>query len=140
MNRVDLIGRLTADPELRYAPSTGKAVTKFTIAIDRQMSKEQKEQAQQAGKPTADFIRIIVWGKTAEHCGNYLAKGRLVSVEGSIITGSYETAAGEKRYTTEVAANKVQFLERAKDTAPSDNFNYGGDFMPADIPDEEIPF
>lgn len=140
MNRVDLIGRLTADPELRYTPSTGKAVTKFTVAIDRQMSKEQKKQAQQSGKPTADFIRVIAWGKIAENSANFLAKGRLVAVEGSIITGSYQANTGEKRYTTEVAASKVQFLEKAKDNSPSNDFNYGEDFIPADIPDEEIPF
>lgn len=140
MNRVELIGRLTADPELRFTPSTGKAVTKFTLAIDRQMSREQKEQAKAANRPTTDFIRVIAWGKTAENCANYLAKGRLISVEGSIVTGSYTTQTGEKRYTTEVAASNVQFLERAKDNGPSDNFNYGEDFMPVDIPDEEVPF
>ena len=75
MNSVVLIGRLTRDPELRFIPSTGMAVTKFTLAVDREMSREKKQEAASQGKQTADFIGITVFGKTAEISANYLSKG-----------------------------------------------------------------
>ncbi len=119
MNQVVLIGRLTRDPELRYISGSGTAVTQFTLAVDKQLSREKKQQFEQQGKPTADFIRIVVWGKQAENCANYLAKGRLVAVQGAINTSSYKTNTGETRYSTDVVANKVQFLEWGD--RPADN-------------------
>ncbi len=119
MNHVVLIGRLTRDPELRYISGSGTAVTQFTLAVDKQLSREKKQQFEQQGKPTADFIRIVVWGKQAENCANYLAKGRLVAVQGSINTSSYKNNAGETRYSTDVVASKVQFLEWGD--RPTDN-------------------
>ncbi len=110
MNHVVLIGRLTRDPELRYI-SSGTAVSQFTLAVDKQLSRDKKQQFEQQGKPTADFIRIVVWGKQAENCANYLVKGRLVAVQGSINVSSYKNNAGETRYSTDVVANNVQFLE-----------------------------
>ncbi len=110
MNHVVLIGRLTRDPELRYI-SSGTAVTQFTLAVDKQLSRDKKQQFEQQGKPTADFIRIVVWGKQAENCANYLTKGRLVAVQGAINTSTYKNNAGETRYSTDVVANNVQFLE-----------------------------
>lgn len=109
MNNVVLIGRLTRDPEMRQI-STGTANTTFTLAVDRQLSREKKQEMESKGQPTADFIRIVVWGNQAEHCANYLAKGRLVAVQGRIQTGSYEKD-GQRIYTTDVVANNVQFLE-----------------------------
>ncbi len=100
MNCVTLIGRLTKDPELRQAGQT--PVASFTLAVDRPMSKEK----------TADFIRIACFGKTAENCEKFLSKGRLVGIQGRIQTGSYKTQSGETRYTTDVYAERVEFLDK----------------------------
>ena len=70
MNCVILIGRLTRDPELRYIPNTGTPVATFSLAVDKQLSKEKKMELEAQGRPTADFINIVVWGKQAEHCAN----------------------------------------------------------------------
>ncbi len=112
MNSVVLIGRLTKDPELRYLPSgNNTALARFTLAVDRLLSKEKKAEMESRNQPTADFINITVWGKQAENVSNFVSKGRLVAVEGRIQTGSYEAKDGTRRYTTEVVANRVQFLE-----------------------------
>ncbi len=110
LNNVNLIGRLTKAPELRYL-NNGTATAQFTLAVDKQLSKDKKQQFEQQGKPTADFMRIVTWGKTAEHCANYLDKGRLVAVTGSISTGKYADNNGDTRYTFDVVAQNVQFLE-----------------------------
>ncbi len=111
MNKVVLIGRLTRDPELRYLTTgSNTAVARFTLAVDKQLSKEKKLEMESRNQPTADFINIVVWGKLAETCSNYLAKGRLTAVSGRIQTGSYEKE-GRRVYTTEVVAENVQFLE-----------------------------
>ena len=124
MNSVILIGRLTRDPELRFIPGSGTAVANFTIAVDKGLSKEKKQQMETQGKPTADFIRVVVWGKRAETCANFLAKGRLVAVNGSITTSSYKSQTGETRYSTDVLANNVEFLEWGdkKDAPRKDDF------------------
>ena len=111
MNNVILIGRLTKDPELKYIPGSGTAVSNFTLAVDRGLSKSKKEEMKQQNKPTADFVRIVVWGKQAENCANYLAKGRLVAVNGSIHTSTSENTDGSKSYYTDVNAFRVEFLE-----------------------------
>lgn len=107
MNSVILIGRLTKDPELKYIPGSGTAVSTFTIAIDRDYIKKD-------GTKETDFIPIEVMGKLAEVCANNLGKGRLVAVEGSIRVNSYEKD-GEKRTYTKVHANKIKFLDYKKD-------------------------
>lgn len=111
MNSVILIGRLVRDPELRVVPATGTSVVKFTLAIDKDLTREKKQEFANSGKPTADFIRVVVWGKQADACHNYLSKGKLVAVQGSIQTSSFKAQNGEVRYNTEVIANKVEFLE-----------------------------
>ena len=144
MNSVTLIGRLARDPELRFVPGSGMAVSNFTMAIDKGLTREKKQEFESQGRPTADFIRIVVWGKQAESCSVYLAKGRLVAIQGSIQTGSYKTNTGETRYTTEVLANRVEFLEWPK----KDNENKGDDFDMystnfddyQDINDDDVPF
>lgn len=103
LNKVVLIGRLTRDPELRYT-SSGIAVTRFTLAVDRSFTNQQ-------GEREADFIPITVWRGQAETSAKYLNKGRLVAVSGRIQTGSYETPEGQRRYTTEVVADEVRFLD-----------------------------
>ena len=148
MNHVVLIGRLVRDPELRHIASTGRAVTNFTLAIDRNLSRDKKAEYQQKGIPTADFIRVNVWGRQAETAAQYLTKGRMVAVEGSITTGSYKTTTGQTRYTTAITANNVEFLEKADSTGRSGSFSdpsmdYDpGDFSnaSADLDDDEVPF
>ncbi len=149
MNNVTLIGRLTKDPELRYLPS-GQAVSTFTLAVDKGLSRDKKQEMESKNQPTADFIRIVVWGKQAENCANYLAKGRLVGIQGRIQTGSYTDNTGNRIYTTEVVANQVEFLEwgdSGNKSAASGGFedkNSFGDFSgiegfhPAD--NDDIPF
>lgn len=100
MNNLALIGRLTRDPELRYT-ANNFPVCSFSIAIDR-MGKEEKK---------TNFIPVKALGKTAENCGKYLAKGRLVGVHGSIETDSYTDKDGNKRNTWNVLASGVEFLE-----------------------------
>lgn len=114
MNNFIGLGRLVKDPELRYLQS-GMAVTNFTLAIERQMTKEKKDEAKRRGETTADFIPVTVWGKQAESCAKYLAKGRMVAVHGRIQTGSYEKE-GKRIYTTEIVAQNIQFLEWGEKT------------------------
>ena len=139
MNVAILIGRLTRDPELKYVPSTGKAVANFTIAVDRTYTSK-------FGERMTDFFNIVVWGKQAENCANYLAKGRLVGIKGTIENRSYESQNGEKRYITEIIAENVQFLEFAKP-----NVNNGSSIITdketeyyesgyRELEDEEVPF
>ena len=114
MNLVVLYGRLTRDPELRYSQN-GMANTFATIAVDRGMSREKRQEAEASGQPTADFIGIKAFGKTAELLGNYFHKGNRIAVEGRISTGSYEKN-GERVYTTDVVVNRVHFIESAKES------------------------
>lgn len=144
MNNVVLIGRLTRDPELRYIPGSGTAVSTFSLAVDKGLSREKRQEMESKNQPTADFIRIVVWGKMGENCANYLAKGRLVGVQGRIQTGSYDDKDGKKVYTTEVVANNVEFLEwgdsnKSPDTNTS-NSDFGGveGFHPTN--NDDIPF
>jgi len=106
-----LIGRLTRDPELRYIPSTGTPVATFSLAVDRELSREKRQEVESKGQPTADFINIVVWGKQAENCANYLQKGKLAAVSGRLQSRSYEGRDGTRRYVTEVVATRVEFLE-----------------------------
>lgn len=112
LNRVILIGRLTRPPELRFTPG-GTAVANFTLAVDRPFTNRQ-------GERETDFIRIVVWGKQAENCANYLGKGRLVAVEGRLQVRSYQTPEGEKRIVSEVVGENVRFLDRARESVPGE--------------------
>ena len=103
MNRVMLIGRLTAKPELRYT-SSNVPYARFSLAVNRTFSNQN-------GERETDFINIIIWRKQAENVCNFLDKGSLVSVEGRIQTGSFNDKDGNKRYTMDVVADNVQFLE-----------------------------
>lgn len=103
MNKVMLIGRLTAKPELRYTASN-VPYARFTVAVNRSFSNQN-------GQRETDFINVIVWRKQAENVCNYLDKGSQVSVEGRIQTGSYDDKDGNKRYTTDIVGDTVQFLE-----------------------------
>ena len=111
MNKVILIGRLVRDPELKYTQSN-QAVCNFTLAVDKKLSREKREEAEAAGRPTADFPRIIVWGKMGENASRYLFKGSQCAVEGRIQTGSYQDQDGKTIYTTDIIAENVEFLSR----------------------------
>lgn len=144
MNKVVLIGRLTKDPELKYTPGSGTAVTTITLAVDRRFSKDNQREA--------DFIPVVIWGKSAESTAQYMAKGRLIGVSGRIQTRSYEAKDGGRRYVTEVVAEEVQFLEwgnsnnRNQDnnsgySGNDNNQGYGASFDDmTPIDDGDIPF
>lgn len=108
MNCVSLIGRLVRDPELRYA-QTGIAMCRFTIAVDRRMSKQKRQEAQANNQQTADFISCTAFGATAELIANYHKKGSQIGIEGRIQTGSYERE-GRTVYTTDVVVNNLTFI------------------------------
>lgn len=131
MNKCVLVGRLTADPTLKFASNTGTAVATFTMAVNRKFKKE--------GQPEADFIPIVVFGKQAEATANYMSKGKLISVSGNIQTRNYEAKDGNKRYVTEVVADEVDFLEWGDkiSTTPKENEDIN-DITPID--DGDIPF
>lgn len=140
MNNVILIGRLIKDVELRYTQSSNATYARFTIAVDRQMSKEKKQEAEANGQPTADFINIVVWGKQAENCQRYLQKGRNVAIQGRLQSGSYTAQDGTRKYTTEVWAERVQFIEwgekKEDHTQPFGQF----DEISFETTNEDIPF
>ena len=133
MNKVVLIGRLTADPNLSYAAGTGTAVCRFTLAVNRLFKR---------GK--TDFIRCVAFNKTAETIERYLTKGRQVAIAGRIQTGSYDAQDGTKRYTTDVAVESFDFIGEGKgngETGQSSNAfeeGFNEDITPVD--DGEMPF
>lgn len=134
LNKVALVGRLTKDPEVRYTADNQTAIARFTIAVDRTFKKE--------GQPSADFIPVTVFGRSAENCGKYIKKGRLVAVSGRIQTRSWDDQEGKRHFATEVIADEVDFLDRGSDTKGSGDGDYGvegGDFHPADDEDD-LPF
>lgn len=101
MNSVILIGRLTKDPEIRWVGEM--AIATFTVAIDRPTKRGEEKKA--------DFPRVTVFGKQAENCEKYLAKGRLVGIQGRLQTGSFTNRNGDTVYTTDVIADRAEFLE-----------------------------
>ncbi|MCL1990861.1 MAG: single-stranded DNA-binding protein [Defluviitaleaceae bacterium] len=103
INRVVLVGRLTRDPELRYT-TNNIANLRFTVAVNRQFSNQN-------GERQADFIGCVAWRAQAENMARFLKKGALIGVDGRIETGSYQGQDGQMRYTTDVIADSVQFLE-----------------------------
>lgn len=137
MNRVMLIGRLTAKPELRY---TGSNIpyARFTVAVNRQFSNQD-------GNRDADFINIIVWRKQAETICNYFDKGNQIAIEGRLQTGSYDDKDGNKRYTTDVVLDTFHFIEskaqrQASSSVPMDNVS-PYDYQPEnDINIDNDPF
>lgn len=150
INKIILIGRLTADPELRYTPS-GQPVANFALAVDRKFSKNDE----------TDFIPIVAWRRLAEICKEYLHKGKLVAIEGRLQTRKYETPEGQKRTAFEVVADDMQMLDRgtgggsgagtSRDREPSSGrsyspdpggSDYGGGYPPADdsLGIDDIPF
>ncbi|WP_055078406.1 single-stranded DNA-binding protein [Lagierella massiliensis] len=124
MNSVNLIGRLTRDPELRYAAGSGMAICRFTLAVDRGMSKDKKMEAEQKGQPTADFIGITAFGKTAELVSTYMTKGRELAVSGRIQTSSFDGQDGKRVYRTDVIADRIYFIGGSGQRNNQGNSNY----------------
>ncbi|MDD3224611.1 MAG: single-stranded DNA-binding protein [Clostridium sp.] len=108
MNRTDLIGRLTKDAELKYTKGKGTAYYRFILAVNRQIKDKD-------GNREADFIPVIVWGKTAESTINYMNKGKLVGITGHIQTSHYEAKDGTRKYTMQLVATSIQFLQWTDD-------------------------
>ena len=122
MNKAVLIGRLVADANLRYTQS-GQAVTQFTLAVDKSLSREKRQEMEAQGRPTADFPRIVVWGKQAESLCQYLGKGSRCAIEGSIQTGSYQDSNGNRVFTTDIVAQHVEFLSDSSSNSTEYNSN-----------------
>ena len=127
LNKVLLIGNLTRDPELRYVPS-GTAVATFTVAVNRVYTSQAGEKKEEVA-----FIKIVVWGRRAEVCGEYLSKGSPVFVEGRLQSRSWEGQDGQKRSTTEVIADNVQFLRGAAASGKGGDPSAKGDAPPQDV-------
>ena len=131
MNSVQLVGRFTRDPEIKYS-NGGATIARFSVAVDRRFAKE--------GEQTADFINVIAFGKTAEFVEKYFHKGNRIGIVGRIQTGSYKNKDGATVYTTDVVAENVEFVEskggnnQQQPQPPADFVNI------PDIPDEELPF
>ena len=142
VNKVILIGNLGRDPELRYIPS-GTAVTNFTLATTESWTNKNGEREERT-----EWHRIVVWGRTAELCAQYLSKGRTVYVEGRLQTREWEDKEGQKRRTTEVNAQTVQFLGSGRGAAGGGGAGAGprelpqAEATPAGEPpaDDDIPF
>ena len=147
VNKVILIGNLGADPEVRYTPG-GQPVANFRIAtsenwVDKQGQKQER----------TEWHRIVAWGKLAELCGEYLAKGRQVFVEGKLQTRQWDDRDGNKRYTTEIQAREITFLGGRGENAPAgprakpaaENAagaaeDPGYDYGPPPMTDDNVPF
>lgn len=127
MNRVILIGRLTADPELRQTQS-GVAVCHFTIAVDRKFKNKD------TGEKEADFITCQAWRQTAEFVGRYFTKGSMIALEGSLRTGKYQDKnhSDVTHYTTDVMVDNVEFCGGKKENSG------GGNYEPVGVPAQEI--
>lgn len=140
MNNVILTGRIAKDLELRYT-QTGKAYCRLTLAVDRGMSKEKKQEAEAKGQPTADFISCVVWNKLAETINRFSGKGRKILVEGSIQTGSFTAEDGSKKYTTDILVNRAEILEFANNNTTEDTQPFGQFDLPyEEANNEDIPF
>jgi len=139
VNKVIIVGNLGKDPEMRFT-ANGRAVCKFPVATSERWTDQQGQKQERT-----EWHNIVVWGKQAESCGQYLAKGRQVYVEGSIRTRSYDDKDGNKRYITEITARDVRFLGGgggAGRGAPEPTFSApaGEDAGPAGPEDDDIPF
>lgn len=139
VNKVIILGRLGQDPELKYTPS-GAAVCNFSVATSETWTDKNSGQKQER----TEWHRVVVWGKLAELCNQYLAKGRQAFVEGKLQTRSWDDKNGEKRYTTEINATTVQFVgsgggsdsgsSSSGDDSGSDDGGYDANFASDDIP------
>ena len=131
LNKVILMGRLVAEPDVRSTPS-GVSVTTFSLAVDRGYAKPGEEKQ-------VDFIQIVCWRSTADFVGKYFSKGQLVAVEGAIRTRNYTDQSGTKRYITEVVANEVFFAEgKKRRQQPTESGAMNA--LDVQYSDEDLPF
>ena len=133
MNNVVLVGRLTKDPELRYIPGSGTPVATFTMAINRDYKNKD-------GSIPVDFIPVEIMGKPAEFVANYITKGRLVGVQGSIRVDRYDTPDGEKRTFTKVAGRNIQALESKSKAEQGEQAPQEAPAEVSAVCDDDIPF
>lgn len=138
------MGRITKNPELRYI-NTGKAVINFTLAVDRQLSKEQEEEYRNKNIPTTDFIQCQAWGKNAENIMKFTSKGKRLIVSGRIQTASYIGQDGARKYITNVSVSSIEFIDwneeskvNMKEEEEQYDFIYEAQENPMD--DDRIPF
>ncbi len=149
INKVILVGRLGKDPEIRSTPQ-GTSVAKFTLATDEKFTDKAGEKQERT-----EWHNIVAWGKLGEICGQYLKKGKLVYIEGSIRTDSWDDKeSGQKKYRTEIVANTMKMLDRKGDEGGGSSGGYSGGYnqsasrgpKPAPGPDmgpdddEDVPF
>ena len=136
MNKVVLVGRLTAKPELRYTPQN-TAYTRFSVAVNRSFTNAD-------GKRDADFINVVAWRKQAETISKYFDKGNLIALEGRLQTGSYDDKDGNKRYTVDVALDNFEFVESKASRESSVNnstpYDYQNDNSMPEVNVENDPF
>lgn len=141
MNNVSLVGRLTKDPDMRFTP-TGKAVTTFILAVNRNFTN-------QAGEREADFIACVAWGKTAETIANHLKKGSSIAVTGRIQTRNYDNSQGNRVYVTEVIVETFTFLEpkskaeerqNSQSNQPANRQNYNQPITEGFPSDNDLPY
>ena len=143
LNKAMIIGRLGKDPEIRYTTG-GLAIANFSIAT----SEEWKDKESNEKKERTEWHRIVAFGKLGEICGEYLSKGKQVYIEGRIQTRSWDDKEGNRKYTTEIVASDVQFLDRKDAGDSSKKARHHDDAMERDIPgpihhdakDDDIPF
>jgi single-strand DNA-binding protein len=129
LNKVMIIGNLGSEPEMRFTPN-GNPVTNFRVATNRVFTTPEGER-----KEETEWFTVVTWGRLAEQCNQFLGKGRLVYAEGRLRTRSWEGQDGQKRYRTEVVANRVTFLDRQGGTAPAEGREDGAavaDWEPED--------
>lgn len=132
LNKVMLIGRLGADPEIRYTQD-GTSVCTFSVATNHRVKRNEQWEEE------TDWHRVVAWRQTADLLGKFLHKGSLVYVEGSLRTRSWTDQAGNKRFMTEVVANDFVLLESKGDRGGGGEFGYDLDASPPSM-DEEVPF
>ena len=119
VNKAIIVGRLGSDPELRYT-QTGQAIATFSVATSEMWTNRDGKKEERT-----EWHKIVVWGKQGENCGQYLAKGRQVYIEGKIQTRQWEDKTGQKRYTTEIVGNQIVFLAGGGPNASAGGSNQG---------------
>jgi len=134
LNKVMIIGNLGSEPEMRFTPN-GNPVTSFRVATNRVYTTPEGER-----KEETEWFTVVAWGKLAEQCNQFLGKGRLVYAEGRLHTRAWEGQDGQKRYRTEVIANRVTFLDRQGANILHEELKEEGAAPQGDIEPEDFPF
>ena len=140
MNKVELLGRLTRDPEVRYTQTSNTLVASFSLAVNRRFVRQGEERQ-------ADFINIVAWSKLGEFCSKYFKKGQQVAIVGRIQTRTWDDDQGQKHYVTEVVAEEAYFAEGRRDSESNGNFDNtfgsvstGGDSDFETTSNDDLPF